>query len=141
MPVHAAMSEQIANKVRTDAGAKSLIYVVDDEAMLLELAAIILEPIGFEIKTFRDPGSALEAYTEACPRPALVITDYAMHSMNGMALIEACRRLEPKQKILLLSGTVGPEVYFGLPCQPDRFLGKPYQARQLIDMVKSMLAC
>ena len=135
------MAAESLNKAQADAGAKSLIYVVDDEAMLLELAAIILEPIGFEVKTFRDPGSALEAYTEAYPRPVLVITDYAMHSMNGMMLIEACRALEPKQKILLLSGTVGPEVYFGLPCQPDRFLGKPYQARQLIEVVKSMLGC
>jgi CheY-like chemotaxis protein len=140
MPVQAEMTEENLNKARAEAGAKPLIYVVDDEAMLLDLAAIILEPLGFDVKTFRDPGAALEAYTEACPRPALVITDYAMHSMNGMSLIEACRALEPSQKILLLSGTVGPEVYFGSPCEPDQFLEKPYQARQLIDMVKSMLA-
>jgi|SRR5437899_10013425 len=141
MAVDAERTQASLNKARADAGPKSLIYVVDDEAMLLELARIILEPMGFEVETFRDPGAALEAYTAAYPRPALVITDYAMHSMNGMALIEACRGLEPKQKILLLSGTVGPEVYFGSPCKPDQFLGKPYQARQLIDMVKSMLAC
>lgn len=114
--------------------------MVDDEAMLLELAAVILEPLGYEVQTFRDPASALAAFTGAELRPALIITDYAMHSMDGMTLIEACRKLEPSQKVLLLSGTVGPEVYSNSPVKPDQFLGKPYHARQLIDMVKAMLA-
>src|SRR5262249_4856863 len=111
MPGYTEMAEANSDKVRGGTGAKQLIYVVDDEPMLLELAATILGRLGYETKTFCDPGSALHAFTEAQPRPALVITDYAMHSMNGMALIEACRRLEPTQKVLLLSGTVGPEVY------------------------------
>jgi CheY-like chemotaxis protein len=140
MPGQTEMTGANGDKVREETSAKSLIYVVDDEAMLLELAAVIIEPLGYQVKTFRDPASALQAFTEAKPRPALVITDYAMHSMNGMALIEACRCLEPRQKILLLSGTVGPEVYFQSTCKPDQFLGKPYHARQLIELVQSMLA-
>jgi len=119
--------------------AKTLIYIVDDEAMLLELAEVILEPLGYDVQTFRDPVSALETFNKARPRPALIITDYAMHSMNGMALIEACRNLEPNQRVLLISGTVGAEIFQDSPIQPDRFLEKPYQARQLVDLVKSML--
>jgi CheY-like chemotaxis protein len=117
-----------------------LIYVVDDEPMLLELASVILEPLGYTVQTFRDPEAAVRAFTSAQIRPALVITDYAMHMMNGMELIEACRRVRPAQKALLLSGTVGPDIYHNAPTQPDRFLAKPYQARQLIDAVKAMLA-
>ena len=118
---------------------KPLIYVVDDEAMLLELAAVILEPLGYQIASFRDPEAALQEFTQARPRPVLLITDYAMHSMNGMELIQACRRLEPRQKILLLSGTVGPEIFLQAPCKPDRFLAKPYYARQLVDLVRDLL--
>ena len=119
---------------------RASIYVVDDEPMLLELASVILEPLGYVIETFRNPETAVRAFKSAQPRPVLIITDYAMHSMNGMELIEACRQVEPEQKTLLLSGTVGPDVFHGAACQPDRFLTKPYQAKQLIDMVKSMLA-
>jgi two-component system cell cycle sensor histidine kinase/response regulator CckA len=117
-----------------------LIYVVDDEAMLLELATVILEPLGYEISTFRDPATALAAFGQANPRPNLVITDYAMHRMNGMDLIHECRRIEPNQKILLLSGTVGTEVFHHAACKPDQFLAKPYHARQLVDLVKTMLS-
>jgi len=140
MPGQPETAQFKSESVGSETRARTLIYVVDDEAMLLELAAVILEPQGYEVKTFRDPGAALEAFSQAQIRPALIITDFAMHSMNGMTLIEACRKLQPSQKILLLSGTVGPEIFFDSPVKPDQFLEKPYQARQLIELVKSMLA-
>lgn len=117
-----------------------MIFVVDDEPMLLELASVILEPKGYNIRTFRDPENALKAFKEASPRPELLITDYAMHSMNGMQLVEQFRALEPGQKILLVSGTVGEEIFREAPAKPDRFLAKPYQATQLTDAVKELLA-
>jgi CheY-like chemotaxis protein len=135
----AYVSEPRAKSAGASEGAKPVIYVVDDEAMLLELAAVILEPLGYEIQTFRDPESALRNFTRARPRPVLLITDFAMHQMDGMELAEACRRVEPGQKILMISGTVGPEIFQEAAVRPDRFLEKPYQARQLIEMVKSML--
>ncbi len=117
----------------------ALIYVVDDEPMLLELAAVVLEPHGYRIETYRDPSAALRAYEAASPRPALVITDYAMHQMNGMDLIMGCKKLQPSQKILLVSGTVSETIYHNSSQKPDRFLAKPYQANQLIELVREMI--
>jgi two-component system cell cycle sensor histidine kinase/response regulator CckA len=117
-----------------------LIYVVDDEPMLLELAALVLEPLGYQLQTFRDPAEAMQAFTAANPRPAIVITDYAMHRLNGMDLVKQCKEIQPKQKVILVSGTVGHEVFQDAPVKPDRFLAKPYEARQLSDMVEAVLA-
>ncbi len=117
----------------------ALVFIVDDEPMLLELATVMLEPLGYKIRTFRDPATALEAFARAQPRPDLVITDYAMDGINGMELIQECRRLEPRQKILLLSGTVGTEIFRLAADKPNEFLAKPYQARQLVDLVRSMV--
>ena len=133
------MSEPSAKSPASGEGLAGLIYVVDDEAMLLELASVILEPLNFEIQTFRDPAAALRAFRNSQPRPTLLITDYAMHSMNGMDLIEACRRIEPAQKVLLISGTVGEDIYHDSKIKPDAFLEKPYHARQLVELVESML--
>ena len=134
-----AMSEAKTNPTRPAAGSGELIYVVDDEPMLLELALVILEPVGFTVKTFRDPEQAIETFTKEKKRPDLVVTDYAMHSMNGMQLIERFRRVDPKLKILLVSGTVGEEIYRGSLNKPDQYLAKPYQAHQLIEAVRSLL--
>ena len=134
------MNEAKANHLEPGKDAKVLIYVVDDEPMLLELAAMILEPLGYAIEIFRSGESAVESFASARRRPALVITDFAMHVMTGLDVIEACRRIQPGQKVLLVSGTVDETAYANSTVKPDRFLAKPYQAKQLVDMVKSALA-
>ena len=133
------MNKHIAREPGAGNGGQGEIYIVDDEPMLLELASVILEPLGYRVKTFRTPEAAIDEFKSAKPQPDLIITDYAMHTMNGIELIEACRRIRPAQKTLLLSGTVGPDIYHDTPVQPDRFLAKPYQAKQLVEVVKSML--
>jgi CheY-like chemotaxis protein len=134
------MREPKANSLGSGQSNRALIYVVDDEPMLLELASVILEPLGYRIETFRGPESALQAFKAAEPPPALIITDYAMHTMTGVELMEACRQIRPRQKVLLVSGTVGVEIVRAAPDKPDRFLAKPYQSKQLIDMVEAVLA-
>jgi two-component system, NtrC family, sensor kinase len=116
------------------------VFVVDDEPMLLELAATILQPAGFTVRTFRDPQAALTEFSAANPRPAVLVTDYAMGAMSGLDLIRECRRIEPRQKILLLSGTVDENIYDDAPVKPDRFLAKPYQSQDLIALVQSLAA-
>jgi len=133
------MNKPGTNDPESEKGAEALIYVVDDEPMLLELAAVILEPLGYKIQTFRDPELALSAFTAAQPRPGLIITDYAMHAMNGLELMRACRGLQPRQKVLLLSGTVDETFYQSASPRPDRFLAKPYQAKQLVEVVNELL--
>jgi CheY-like chemotaxis protein len=119
---------------------EALIYMVDDEPMLLELASAILQPLGYTIETFCSPEAALRAFELAEPAPALLITDYAMHAMTGLELAQACRRIRPEQKVLLVSGTVGLEILRDAPAQPDLFLAKPYEAKQFIEAVGAVLA-
>ena len=119
---------------------RPLVFAVDDEPMLLELVAMVLEPLGYRVRTFRDPATAVRAFSLANPRPALIITDFAMHALKGMDLIAQCRRIHPQQKILLVSGTVDEGIYRHAEVKPDGFLAKPYAARQLSELVKSVLA-
>ena len=118
--------------------ASITIFVVDDEPMLLEMAVMILEPLHYHVRTFRDPQTALSEFSAANPPPALIVTDYAMHSMNGMDLIRECRRIHPKQKIILLSGTVDESIYTKAEVKPDRFLAKPYQVSDFVTLVQSL---
>jgi len=116
-----------------------LIYVVDDETVLLEMAAVVLRALGYSVKTFTDAEAALAAFAEARPRPCLVITDYAMREMTGLRLIAECRRVDPEQKTILVSGTQEEQVYRDAPCKPDRFLAKPYRARDLVEAVVAVV--
>ena len=119
--------------------SRPLIFAVDDEPMLLELASMILQPQGFRVETFRDPLVAVRSFSLANPLPALIITDFAMHRMNGLDLIRDCRQIHPDQKILMVSGTVDESVYVNSPHKPDAFMPKPYSATQLVAEVNRLL--
>lgn len=118
---------------------KPLIFAVDDEVMILELISMVLEPLGYRVRTFSDPTQAFRAYTSAPARPDLLITDYAMHHINGMELIAQCREVSPEQKILLASGTVGEEIFADAPVKPDLFLAKPFKTDQLAATVRELV--
>jgi CheY-like chemotaxis protein len=121
------------------AASRPLVYAVDDEPMLLELATMILQPLGYEVKGFRDPVSAVRSYSLANPLPVLIITDFAMHQMSGLDLIRDCRKINPTQKILMVSGTVNATVYRNSPHKPDGFMHKPYNAPELTAEVNKLL--
>ncbi len=134
------MNPSDGNPDSSEPDSRPLIFLVDDEVMLLELNAVILEPQGYRVLTFRDPIAAVRAYLLANPRPILVITDFAMPGMNGMEVTTACRRANPRQKIIMISGTMDETVFRQAAEKPNRFLAKPYQCKQLTDMVRDLLA-
>lgn len=119
--------------------ARQLIYVVDDEPMLLDLARRVLEAEGYEVKTYRDPTAALLAYRRLKRKPVLILTDYHMRTMSGLELTAACRRLNPDVKVALLTGTVDASMLGGLQDPPDGFLRKPYGHRELLRLVRRLL--
>lgn len=116
-----------------------LIYIVDDEPLLLDLAEASLAPGGFTVKKFSDPDEALKCFAKARPKPDVLVTDYAMGKMNGVELLEKCREHRSDVKCVLLSGTVGAEVVLDAPTKVDRFVGKPYQPETLLELVRRVL--
>ena len=129
------MNQAKANRV---AGKVSTIFVVDDEPMLLDLTVAILAPLGYDVRTFRDPQMALVEFPAV--KPVVLVTDYAMGAMNGMDLLRKCRQINPRQKVLLLSGTVDENIYADDAVRPDAFLAKPYQISELIESVQKLAA-
>ena len=133
IPVVLGMS---LTKSSQNEAATSTIFVVDDEPMLLDLAMTILQPLGFDVRTFRDPRKALAEYPMA--RPVVIVTDYAMGEMNGLDLVRECKRINPLQKMILLSGTVDESIFANSQIKPDRFLAKPYQIRDFVESIQAM---
>jgi len=113
------------------------IFVVDDEVLLLDLAEAVLTPLGCKVQKFSDPEEALKEFPKAAP--AVVITDYAMGRMNGMDLIRECRRINPHQKTVLVSGTVDGEVFANAAVRPDEFVNKPYDVSKLVALIRKMI--
>jgi DNA-binding NtrC family response regulator len=133
------MSQPTKDQPQPRRKRKPLVYIVDDESLLLDLAEASLPGEKFGIRKFQDPERALRSFRKAKPKPDLLISDYAMGKMNGLELMEKCKQIHPGLKTLLLSGTAGAEIVLSAPNTVDRFLGKPYQPAGLLELVERIL--
>jgi len=130
------------NKVkitRQARGACGLIFIVDDNAMLVELAGEVLKREGYDVKSFTDPKDVLKAMKEADPKPVALLTDYEMGEMNGLDLIVSSHKIHPLLKTMLLSGSIDGAFFANHPAKVHRFLGKPYLPAQLQSLVAELL--
>ncbi len=134
------MSQLEKNRSDSVETKRTLIYIVDDDVLLSDLAEASLQPDGYDVKQFQDPELALKSFLHAQPKPDLLLTDYAMDKMNGLELIQKCKEIKPDLKAILISGTAGSEILLQASVRVDRFLGKPYQPAALLELARAVLA-
>src|SRR5262245_32304583 len=61
--------------------SNELVFIVDDEALLGQLAETLLSEAGYRTRTFLDPEDVLREIRDDGERPALLVTDYVMGTM------------------------------------------------------------
>lgn len=122
----------------SSAGAS--ILIVEDEAELRNLFALILEMEGFTVLQAADGQKGLEILT-AHPGPIrMVITDLNLPKVGGMDLINQARALYPGVKIVGTSGMAGDKVReMVMRAGADDFIPKPFQAQDAIRKLKAIL--
>jgi two-component system cell cycle sensor histidine kinase/response regulator CckA len=119
--------------------SNELIFIVDDEALLGQLAETVLSEPGFRTRTFLDPVDALRAVRDEGERPDLLVTDFVMGTMTGLELIEGCKACHPSLRTILLSGTVNETQVESYSIQPDIFIPKPYRVGAFVKSVIDLL--
>src|SRR5438876_9511311 len=88
--------------------AKPKVLVVDDERVIADTLAIILNQSGYDASAVYTGTAAVERARSV--RPDLVISDVIMPDMNGIDAAIKIRSLLPNCKILLFSGLVATAV-------------------------------
>ncbi|ARP87088.1 response regulator [Bordetella genomosp. 9] len=117
----------------------ALIVVADDEVLLAEMLADLLEDAGHETVTAPHGKAALEIMRAR--RPDLLITDFMMPLMTGLELAEAVRADGAMQNlpIVLVTGAQGL-----LARQSPRLFNvvvdKPYDPRELLELIEALLS-
>ena len=118
-----------------------LVYLVDDEEVLLSLGDALLRGEGCATRTFQNPESAWESFQVEEVKPQLLVADFSMGGkMTGLDLIERCKNTAPGIKTLLVSGSISPATYPQQAATVDSFLPKPYRAADFLKTVRQLLA-
>lgn len=112
------------------------LLVVDDEDIPRKVACMVLSR-RYQVV---DVPSALAAVnlleTESFD---MLLTDCEMPGMNGIQLIEICRRRWPAMPCLVASGGLNDERRRWLHDYDVPYLDKPYRMQQLLDHVECLL--
>jgi CheY-like chemotaxis protein len=86
----------------TTTAQKSRVLVADDEQVIANTLAIILNQAGFEARAVYSGEKAIEALDSF--KPDMLISDVIMTGMTGIEAAIATRQQLPNCKILLFSG-------------------------------------
>jgi CheY-like chemotaxis protein len=116
------------------------VLLVEDEPMVLDFAAQLLEKLGYRVRTFRTPLKALEAAAELQDGADLLVTDVVMPDMDGRELARSLQATLPQLRCLFISGFAPETLRTGLQSDPEQLmLVKPFSARQLAESVREVL--
>src|ERR671924_1762903 len=113
------------------------VLIVEDESSIASFVALYLKNAGYAVRTAANGNEALAQF-QASP-PALIVLDLMLPDIDG---IEVCRRIRKSSDVPILMLTARDEdvdKIIGLEVGADDYLTKPFNPRELVARVKSIL--
>jgi len=113
------------------------IALVDDDRNILTSVSMTLEAEGFDVETYNDGQSALDAFN--LKLPDLGVFDIKMPRMDGMDLLQRLRQKSQMPVIFLTSKDDEIDELMGLRMGADDYVRKPFSQRLLVERIRSIL--
>jgi DNA-binding response OmpR family regulator len=113
------------------------VLVVEDESSIASFVALYLKNAGYRIQSVGNGRDALERV--AAEKPDLIVLDLMLPDLDGL---EVCRRIRQTSDVPILMLTARDEdvdKIIGLEVGADDYLTKPFNPRELVARVKSIL--
>jgi len=113
------------------------VLVVEDEASIASFVSLYLKNAGYGVRTASTGTEALSA--AASDSPSLIVLDLMLPDIDG---IEVCKRIRQRSDVPILMLTARDEdvdKIIGLEVGADDYLTKPFNPRELVARVKSVL--
>ncbi len=117
------------------------ILLVDDEGIVLETGAKMLETLGYRVLEAGSGMAAINIYKDKMEAVDMVILDMIMPMMDGGKTYEKIKKINPNVKVLLASGysTEGQATEI-LNRVYDGFIQKPFNIDSLSVKLKELLS-
>ena len=121
-------------------GGRELILIVDDEPEIAEFASTILAEEGYKVIVARDGFEALRVFQQIHGQIGLIILDFFLPVMDGDAVFEELKAINPSVNVVLSSGFAEQNKIGAMLAQGLRgFIPKPYTREKLLEQVRSTI--
>ncbi len=108
--------------------------------MILKMATIMLETLGYNVVAASTPGEAIRMAEKHPGQIHLIMTDVVMPDMNGRDLARNLSSRYPNLKSLYMSGyTANVIAHHGVLDPGVHFMQKPFSMRDLAAKVRKVL--
>ncbi len=115
---------------------KKIIYIADDEVNICNIIKSFLVKEGFEVETFNNGRSLLDAFNE---KPAdMLVIDVMMPELDGFSLCSEIRQKSSVPIIIVSAKDTEPDKIIGLNLGSDDYLTKPFSPMELIARIRSI---
>jgi DNA-binding response OmpR family regulator len=113
------------------------ILIVEDDADTVRVVRAYLEREGFTVEVAHDGMAGLHVALER--PPALIVLDWMLPHLDGLAFLERLRRAQSTPVIMLTARIEESDRVVGLELGADDYVPKPYSPRELVARVKAVL--
>ncbi len=119
--------------------SEKIILIADDEAMLRDLLAELLESSGYNVMRVSSGAEVLKVLTEEVIVDLLII-DYNMPGMNGLDCVEEIRKLQYKMPVILSTGSLSMEEEFDVKKYGvTSLVSKPYEFDTMLSTIRRLI--
>ena len=127
-------------QIKNPNGNREYILFVEDEPQVAELASEMLAEEGYKVIIAHDGFEALQIYQTAGRKIGLVILDFFLPVMDGDAVFDELRGINPDVNVVLSSGFAEQTKIAAMLERGLRgFIPKPYSQEKLLEQVRSTL--
>ncbi|WP_280190133.1 response regulator transcription factor [Delftia sp. PS-11] len=117
---------------------KPLILIVDDDAELSAMVAVLFQREGWDVRTVLTGGDGQHALDAT--RPDTVLLDVMLPDANGYDLCRRWRAAQPGLGIIMFTARGDPmDRVLGLEIGADDYLAKPFEPRELVARTRALL--
>jgi len=116
------------------------ILLVDDEAIILNVAGDMLKTLGYTVITAQDGLTVVDLYKQHQDQIDLVILDMVMPDKNGGEIFDEIRKMNPCAKVLLSSGySLNGQAAKIIERGCDGFIQKPFSIGDISKQLRKIL--
>jgi CheY-like chemotaxis protein len=125
--------------IEKPSSTEKIVLLADDEMMLRDLLAELLESNGYTVIKVGSGVEALKVLTEEI-KVDLVIMDYSMPEMNGLECVNQIRKLKFEMPVILSTGSLSLEKDFNPKKMGiNSLLSKPYEFDTMLATIQQLI--